>query len=291
MKDYRSFILSAATPLLALALTGCSLFGPRGPKDEPILPHDREVISNVTALKTYTPEEIKKGVVKGDWSILNVAGKEAVGEKAPFLKFVPAQKKVYGNNGCNVINADYRYNPADSTLRFEKVATTMMACSLPGITDSEINVALDATRYYSWSVADSDYYLYFYDSAHRRVMTLMHQNFDFLNGTWSVAAIEGKPVDVPDMKLVIDVDEGKIHGNTGCNVLNGSMDINMEQANSISFSAIALTRMACPQPNYETALVVALEEAAAAKPISPSEVILFNESGKQVLTLRRTTDR
>ena len=46
-------------------------------------------------------------------------------------------------------------------------------------------------------------------------MELMHQNFQFLNGTWLVKEIDGQPVNVPDMKLVIDVDEGRLHGNTG----------------------------------------------------------------------------
>ena len=118
-------------------------------------------------------------------------------------------------------------------------------------------------------------------------MTLMHQNFDFLNGTWQVTAIGDRKIDVPDMKIMIDVDEGKLHGNTGCNILNGRMDINMEEANSISFSAIGVTRMACPDMNYETSLIVALEEATAARPVSPVEVLLFNAMGKKVLTLQR----
>lgn len=291
-KRYGTMTRVAASILMTAVLTGCSLFSPKKTdKEEPILPHDREIITNTPDLKTYTPDEIRKGVVKGDWSIQEVYDKTAVGEKAPFLKFVPATKRVYGNNGCNVINAEYQYSQSDSTMRFDNIASTMMICATPGITDTQINTALSATRYYTWSVADSDYFLYLYDSTHRRVMTLMHQNFDFLNGTWLVTAIENKTINVPSMKLVIDVDEGKLHGNTGCNVINGRLDINMDQANSISFSAIGMTRMACPEPNYETALVVALEEACAARPVSASEIILSDGSGKQVLSLKRTTDK
>lgn len=281
--------------MIGLALTGllsgCSVFGTKKVKQEPMLPHDREVIAAKTDLKTYTPEEIKKGVVKGDWAIEKVYGKDAVGEKAPFLKFVPGEKRVYGNNGCNTLNADYIYNPQDSTIRFTNSAATMMLCQKEGLTEQEINLALDATRYYTWSVDGSEYYLHFYDATRREVMQLMHQNFDFLNGTWAVRSINGEKVNVPGMKLVIDVDEGKLHGNTGCNIINGNLDIDMEEANSISFSAIAMTRMACPDMNYETAMVVALEEASAAKPVGPNEVILFNSAGKQVMTLQRTTDK
>lgn len=290
-----------ATILLStgLMMTGCGLFhktnkGGKSSKanvEEPMLPHDREIISRPKDERSYSPDEIKQGVVKGDWSIQTVYGKSAVGEKAPFLKFVPAQKRVYGSNGCNVINAAYTYNPADSLLQFDKIASTMMECAMTGITDAEINQALEATRYYTWDVKGSEYFMYFFDKDRRQVLSLMHQNFDFLNGTWQVIAIADEKIDVPDMKLVIDVDEGKLHGNTGCNILNGRMEINMDEANSISFNAIGMTQMACPDMNYETALIVALEEASHARPVSPTEVLLFDNSGKQVLSLVRAASR
>ncbi len=105
---------------------------------------------------------------------------------------------------------------------------------------------------------DSNYYLFFYDETRREVMKLMHQNFQFLNGTWRVTRIGEKAVDVPDMKMVFDVDEGKVHGNTGCNIFNVViLEIDMEKANSISISALGVTRMACPDQNYETLFLVA----------------------------------
>ncbi len=283
-----------------LSLGSCSLFnkatgktgstgGSEG-KDvsqEAVLPHDRQHIAVKKELKTYTPEELGKGVVKGDWAIETVNGKNAVGEKAPFLKFVPSEKMVYGNNGCNVLNGSYKYNPADSTISFSNMASTMMMCAKEGITDYEINHALDAVRYYTWEIKGSDYYLYLLNANKRQVMSLMHQNFDFLNGSWQVTAINEKKVDNPDVQLVIDVPEGKVHGNTGCNILNGAFETDMEAANSISFSALITTRMACPPEYNETEFLVALEEASTAKPISPTEVIFLDSQGKQVLRLTR----
>ena len=292
----KKILLFTAIAGACLSLASCSLFNKISSstssnkvkkESSAILPHDREVIAKKQEQKLYTSEEIKSGVVKGDWAIEKVYGKDAVGEKAPFLKFVPEDKRVYGNNGCNVINAIYTYSPKDSTISFDQMATTMMLCQKEGLTDYEINTALGATKYYTWSVKENDYYLYFYDESHRQVMQLMHQNFDFLNGTWLVTRIEDEDVNVPDMKFVIDVDEGKLHGNTGCNVLNGKLEIDMDQANSISFSAIATTRMACPDLNYETALIVALEEVSAAKPVSRDEVIFFDTQHHEVLRMKR----
>lgn len=45
-----------------------------------------------------------------------------------------------------------------------------------------------------------------------------------------------------------------------------------------------------PPENNETELLVALEEASTAKPISPKEVILLNSQGKQILLLTRAAD-
>lgn len=259
-------------------------------KKESVLPTDRtDIVQPVSAV--YTSQEISKGVIKGDWAIETVNGKNAVGEKAPFLKFSPSEGKMYGNNGCNVINAEYQYNPGDSTISFSYLTSTMRLCHKEGLTDSEINLALDATRYYTCELNGDDYYLTFYNEDHSPVMGLMHQNFQFLNGTWSVKEIAGEKVNVPKMKLVIDVEEGKIHGNTGCNVLNGSLEINMESANSISFQSIAKTLMLCPDENYETQLLVALEEAMKAQPLKGNKVELLNGKNKCVLLLERTSDK
>lgn len=286
---YVRLCIVALSAAAAMSMASCSMLQ-KTPKKPAVLPTDREQIQKDKAAKTYTPEELAKGIVRGDWAIEEVVGKQAKGEDAPFLKFVPDEKRVYGNNGCNVINAGYSYNPADSTLSFSNIASTMRECGTPGITDTEINVALGATRYYTWQLKDSQYYLYLFDAKHVKVMTLMHQNFQFLNGTWSVTAINEEPVNVPDMKIVIDVDEGKLHGNTGCNLLNGDFTIDMERANSISFQKIATTRMACPDESHETEFVVALEDAAYARPISATKVLLLDNSGKVVLELSRASD-
>lgn len=259
-------------------------------KKESVLPTDRtDIVPPVSAV--YTSTEISKGIVKGDWAIETVNGKPAIGEKAPFLKFVPNEGKVYGNNGCNVINAEYKYNSTDSTISFSYLSSTMRLCHKEGITDMEINLALDATRYYSWQLNGDNYYLTFYNEDHKPVMSLMHQNFQFLNGTWSVKEISREEVNIPKMKLVIDVEEGKLHGNTGCNVFNGILEINMNSANSISFQAISKTLMLCPDENYETQLMVALEEAMRAKPLKGDRVELLDSQEKPVLVLERTSDK
>ena len=260
-------------------------------KKEAVLPQDREAIQVKTDPKMYSPEEFAKGIIKGDWAIEDVFGQKAVGQTPPFIKFSDSEKRIYGNNGCNTINAGYEYNPADSTLSFSNVAVTMMLCTKEGLTDYLVDKALNDAARYKLSESEEGYELDIYDENGKRVMQLTHQNLDFLNGTWKVVEIDGREVNVEKMKLVFDVDEHKVHGNTGCNVLNGRLETDMDAPNTFSFESMAVTMMMCPQMEYQTAMLVALEDACRAKPIDKNRVMLLDSEGKPVITLERTTDQ
>lgn len=296
MKTPHIGLASAITVALGLLTTSCSslpfgldkIFDRDKSGSQPaVLPQDREKIHTQTDPKLYTPEELNKGVIKGDWVIETVNGHKAIGEEVPYLKFEPKESRVYGNNGCNNLTANYQYNPADSTISFSNGATTMRMCATPELSDYEIMGALDKTRFYSWKLNGTDYEVTFFDEGRNEIMSMMHRNFSFLNGTWQVVAIGEEKIDNPDMKLVIDVDEGKLHGNTGCNIINGAMEIDIARANSISFSGIITTRMACHEPENETRFIVALEEASSAKALADGTVILVNSNNEVVLTLKR----
>lgn len=287
------FLYALLAGVAGFGLTSCNvlnnLIGNKNSKVEKavILPSDREEIHKQTSLRTYTPQDIQAGIVKGDWAIEEISGKQVVGESPAYLKFDQTERRFYGNNGCNYLNGSYMFNPEDSTLSFTNVISTMKLCDVSGITDIDINVALNNTAYYNWSQDNDNYYLYLQDKSHQPLMTLMHQNFDFLNGSWQVVGIEDEPIDNPDVNIVIDVDEGKVHGNTGCNIFNGVFETDLETANVISMHNLITTRMACENPEYETRFLVALEDADHAKAINKDRVLLLNSSGKNVLTLER----
>ena len=46
-------------------------------------------------------------------------------------------------------------------------------------------------------------------------------------------SINGKEYNNPDMEMVIDIQEQKLHGNSGCNIMNGSLSINPDKSNFI----------------------------------------------------------
>lgn len=234
-------------------------------------------------------EATTSAAISGDWAIETVLGKKAVGETAPFIKFVPSEGRIYGNNGCNVINAQYEENTVEKTLTFSNLLSTMMLCADSSITDSEIGQALGSTTSYALNASQPDQQLTLYNAAGDVVMTLMHRDFHFLDGTWSVVAIDGEKVDIDGMKIALDVEEKYMHGNTGCNIINGELETDMETANSISFSKIAMTRMACPDSGWETRMTMALEEAVTAKQINDDEIEFIGSNGQQVMLLKRTS--
>ena len=109
---------------------------------------------------------------------------------------------------------------------------------------------------------------------------------DFLNGNWQITSVSGKKIEGDDATLFIDIAELKVHGNTGCNFFNGQLFINPDKSNAIDFSNLITTRMACPNMEQESAILLALEDAATAIEGSEGRVMLLNTSGKELMTLK-----
>ena len=98
--------------------------------------------------------------------------------------------------------------------------------------------------------------------------------------------IDGRKVTNPDVKLVIDVPEGRVHGNTGCNLLNGAITRDPMVVSSVQFSSLATTRMMCPPgENYESALLISLEEVYSGRRADNKGAELLSNSGKTLIKL------
>ncbi len=251
------------------------------------LPDDREEVKIGTPTKPYSSADLEAGRVAGEWTIITALGRKVSGEETPVITFEETNHRIYGNNGCNVINGEYRYNASDSTLSFSNILTTMRACA-NALSEADINSALNHTARYVWGREGTQDRLVFFDTSGTEVMTLMHRNFGFLNGAWRVTEINGTPIDNPDVALVFDIDAMKVHGNTGCNILNGELSTDNSTANSLSFQQLATTRMACPPEYSEAAFLVALEEAESVRPLTTNTAEFLNSMGKPVMKLQRT---
>ena len=79
---------------------------------------------------------------------------------------------------------------------------------------------------------------------------------------WKLVELRGKAVVLNEKErepyIVLKVQNNRIHGFAGCNLLMGSYEL--EEGGRIRFSKIASTMMACPQMEEEQVLFHVLEE-------------------------------
>ncbi len=225
----------------------------------------------------------------GEWNIDNVNGQKVTGEERPFITFDLSQGRIYGNNGCNIVNAD-AVTGKGNKLQFTGMMSTQKYCANAPF-EHLINTTLDQVRSYKISRYGHEYYLDLFNDRGHLIMVLRKHNMDFLNGAWRVTAINGQPNSNEGVQFVFDLPEKKIHGNAGCNIINGEISIDPDVTNSVQFSNIASTRMMCPDIATETAVLVALEETEKAFAKSDDTVTFVNHAGKPVLQLVRIDPR
>lgn len=222
----------------------------------------------------------------GEWTIYTVGGHKVTGENRPYINFSMEDNKIYGSNGCNIVNGDMALD--GQSLRLNNVISTMMACP-DAPYEQAINLALENTRTYSIAKKGHEFYLELKNGSKQTVMVLRKHNMDFLNGTWRIEEIDGQKYDNPEMQMVLDVEELKLHGNTGCNLVNGSLIIDPDKSNSVQFNNLSSTRMMCApeQMAAETACLVALESVEYAKSGRHSTVQLLDKNNKVVMVIKK----
>lgn len=222
----------------------------------------------------------------GEWVIYEVNGEKIEGEERPYLYFNMADHRFYGSNGCNTVNGDFEV--ISDSMSLKNVISTQKACH-DALYEYQINYALGRIVKFNLARNGNEYYMDLYDSNNINVLVLRKHNMDYLNGVWQVVGISGNLCDNKDLMVVIDIPELKLHGNTGCNVVNGQLLIDPDKENSIQFHQLITTRMICPDQSLETAFLVALEEVEAAKLSDNAlEVSMFDNRGNEVLRLKKT---
>lgn len=250
-----------------------------------------------TAQQQYVPVEPKASTTSnstlaknmdGEWTIIQVGKvKVAVEEDIPYLTFSADEHRFYSSNGCNILNGGYTVDA--NNVKFSNVMATMKYCQGIPFEQGISDVLKDGVTVKAMiKKIGNESYMYFNDNNGKALMTLVRHNLQFLNGQWLVTAINGKHINDEEANVFIDMSSLKIHGNTGCNYFNGDILVNPNEANSISFSGMGVTRMACPKTDQERTMLVALEEAASVVRVNANTVAFANGAGKQVLTLTRT---
>lgn len=245
------------------------------------------------APKRFAATQIKlsEQVLSGRWTVYSAGGEQVQGsdESWPYMEFSVADNRFYGSDGCNVINGSFVVK-SGQLISLDDIISTMRYCPDEDFAAGMLK-ALGDTRSYSLEQRGNEYFMNFHNAKHITVLTLRKHNMDFVNGPWRVIEIEGERCDNPDVRMVVDIPEGRVHGKTGCNILNGELSEDPEKPNSIQFHGLITTRMMCPDIATETAFLVALEKVETAHKGGRDIVELLDKQDQVVLRLQRIDDR
>lgn len=225
----------------------------------------------------------------GEWTIFQV-GSTTIDrdEDMPYIIFEPSTGRFYANNGCNTINGSYSVN--GDFVEFANVLSTMRLC--PDVDfEQDINAVIAERTPVEVKITEGgqESFLDLITPDGRNAMRLRRGNMQFLNGQWDVESIAGLDKLETPANIFFDLGELRLHGNTGCNIVNGDIYLDHRLPNAVDFSNMGTTRMACPFDRQQTAMLAALQEAASAISDGNERVMLLNSDGKVLMTLVRAS--
>ena len=119
------------------------------------------------------------------------------------------------------------------------------------------------------------------------IMVLKRHNLDAMNGAWLVKEINSENVSELGMRLVIDAVMQSIHGDTGCNIINGIITLDPTKDMAIQFEDLISGENDCESIDNETDLLLALETTVSCKRINQYEMALLDNKGNIVIMLQR----
>lgn len=111
-----------------------------------------------------------------------------------------------------------------------------------------------------------------------------------LNGEWSIVEVEGTKINPEDSETApfigFNAKDKRLYGNTGCNLLTGSLKADVEKG-TIDFSQTGSTRMMCANMKTERIVLDALNKTVKFKIDGVDKLTLNDKSGKTVIVLKK----
>ena len=221
----------------------------------------------------------------GEWDIVILRKKQVYTlERAYLYLDFAGGNKVYGCNGCNTINGVFQLN--GDNIRFTDFISTSESCR--NVTNEKtIMHTLAEVRSFTLQSQYNAQYLNLMNAKGTVLMVLKRHNLDAMNGAWLVKEIDSENVSQLNMRMVIDAEMQTIHGDTGCNIINGVIAFDPSKDMAIQFEDLISTEHQCENIDYETALLLALERTESCKRINQNEMALLDNKGTIVIMLQR----
>ena len=221
----------------------------------------------------------------GEWDIISMRKKKVYSlERAYLYLDFKGGNKVYGNNGCNTINGTFQLS--GNNLKFSDFISTSESCHNVTSEKTIMHTLADVRRYSLQSQYNAQY-MNLMNSKGAVIMVLKRHNLDAMNGVWLVKELNSENISDMNMRVVIDAVEQTIHGDTGCNIINGIITLDPTKDMAIQFEDLRSNEHDCEEIDYETDLLLALETTESCKRINQNEMALLDHKGAIVLVLQR----
>lgn len=236
--------------------------------------------------------------LEGEWNIIELNGTAVVpapNQPFPSIGFSTTDGRVYGNSGCNRLMGSIDLNANPGEISLGNLGSTRMMC--PDMT-LERNVLSALAQVKKYRKLD-DGNMALCSSSKRPILVLQKKEAGAqtpaasLNGRWEIEQAGGQPVPKGMEKqpfLEFDMAQKRLHGNAGCNVINGSLELGEADGSgsALTFGQVISTMMACPDMEVESRILQAINSVKSFGVTDEGNVELYNESGTVVLLLKKS---
>lgn len=230
--------------------------------------------------------------ISGEWNVVSVEGKEVTGN--PYIGFDMENGRLYGNAGCNRIMGGVEIDSVNpGHIGLTNIGATRMMC--PDMeTEQKVLEALNEVAGYKASATGVE----LTDKDGKVLMSLEKReapavSINDINGEWTISKVDGVEIEVADKTpfLSFNVADNAVHGNGGCNIINGSFSQEEGNASSLKFGQMISTMMAGPRMETEGKVLEAINKVASFVVNEDGTLSLMDAGNNEVLLLVRNTGK
>ena len=228
--------------------------------------------------------------LSGEWNIIEINGSAVVpapNQEFPFIGFDTKTESLWKQ----------RLQPTDGLFRREcqagqidlgALGSTRMMC--PDMTvEKNVLAALGQVKKYKQLGKEN---MALCGSSNRPLIVLQKKEasskLSDLNGRWIISEAGGQAIPSGMEKqpaIEFDIAEKRMHGNAGCNIINGSFDVDDANPAAISFPRVISTMMACPDMEVEGRVLKALNSVQSFGKLAGGGMGFYDTDNNLVMVL------
>ena len=226
--------------------------------------------------------------IGGEWNIIEINGSAVVpapGQEFPYIGFDTKSGKVFGNSGCNRLMGSFDVNAKPGTIDLGALASTRMMCPDMTVENNVLSALSKVKKLGTENIA-------LCGSSNRPLVVLQKKEstvkLSDLDGKWMITEAAGEAIPEGMEKqpfIEFNVAEKRLHGNAGCNIINGAIQVDEVNPSAISFPQIISTMMACPDMEVEGRITKALNSVQSFGKLAGGGIGLYDADNSLVMVL------